>query len=141
MIHRYGYQKKKLDNIDCNIALVKYQIYSDSVATKIGSIKLGESGFSINCSETDAIKILKREGCSLGADIANIKKESRADIWSSCYRCEADFYKLINNKIIVKSDSTYLQQNVKVRVTNDRTRNIMIGGSLLLILTFLLLMK
>ena len=141
MIHRYGYQKRNSDTINCKISFVRFQNYSDSVATKIGSIRLGETGFSVNCSETDAIEILKREGCTLGADIVNVKEESRADLWSSCYRCRADFYKLRDIKNILKSDSTYLPQNVKERVSNDRKRNVMIVGGLLVILAIITLIR
>ena len=60
----------------------------------VGRIKLGDSGFSMTCSEADALAILRKEACTLGADIVNITEESRPDFWSSCYRADAVFYRL-----------------------------------------------
>jgi hypothetical protein len=79
--------------INCDIPIKKFETISDSVATKIGKIKLSDSGFSLHCSEEDAIEILKKEGCALNADFINILKESRPDSISNCYRCSAEFYK------------------------------------------------
>jgi hypothetical protein len=38
----------------------KFETVPDSVATRIGKIKLSDSGFSKHCSEEDAIAILKK---------------------------------------------------------------------------------
>ena len=94
-ISRIGYDvdTKSPAYINCNILIKKFEIISDSVATKIGTIKLSDSGFSNRCSEDDAIIILKNEGCALKADFINISKEKKPDNVSNCYRCRADFYK------------------------------------------------
>jgi hypothetical protein len=69
---RNGYQIKNSDTKACDIALVRYRTFSDSTLTKIGEVKLGDGGFSSKCTEVDAIAILKKEGCSVGANIINI---------------------------------------------------------------------
>ena len=74
----------------------KFETIPDSVATRIGKVKLSDSGFSKHCSEEDAIAILKKEGCALNADFINILKESIPDSVSNCYRCSAEFYKYKN---------------------------------------------
>jgi hypothetical protein len=94
-ISRIGYD---IDNksplyAECNITIKKFEIIPDSVATRIGKVKLSDSGFSKRCSEEDAVVILKKEGCALNADFINISKESRPDSVSNCYRCSAEFYK------------------------------------------------
>ena len=78
---------------ECNIPVKKFEIIPDSVATKIGTIKLSDAGFSNSCSEEEAIVLLKKEGCALKADFINITKETKPDGESNCYRCRADFYK------------------------------------------------
>jgi hypothetical protein len=94
-ISRIGYDvdTKSSTYATCDIEIKKFEIISDSVATKIGTIKLSDSGFSNSCSEADAIVILKNEGCALNADFINISKEKKPDNDSKCYRCRADFYK------------------------------------------------
>jgi hypothetical protein len=94
-ISRIGYKVdyKSSSYANCNITIKKFEIVPDSVATKIGSIKLSDSGFSNSCSEAEAMVILKNEGCALKADFVNISKEKKADDESKCYRCRAEFYK------------------------------------------------
>ena len=97
-ISRIGYNvdTKSASYADCNIVIMKFETIPDSVATRIGKIKLSDSGFSKNCSEEDAIDILEKEGCALNADFINISKESIPDSESNCYRCSAEFYKYKN---------------------------------------------
>ena len=94
-ISRIGYTINTKDSsyVSCNIPIKKFEIIPDSVAHKIGAIKLSDSGFSNSCSEADAIIILKKEGCALNADFINITKETGPNKESNCYRCRADFYK------------------------------------------------
>ncbi len=94
-ISRIGYTNntKSSTYVNRNITIKKFEIIPDSVATKIGTIKLSDSGFSNSCSEEDAIVILKREGCALNADFINITKETKPNRESNCYRCRADYYK------------------------------------------------
>ncbi|MBW8330963.1 MAG: hypothetical protein K0M40_03000 [Prolixibacteraceae bacterium] len=124
-IIRTGYQVNKSDYSDCDIVIKKQMLVSDSVQ-KVGEIKLGESGFSVACSEADAIEILKREGCALKADIINITEETRSDLWSSCYRCKADFYSYLNPEFKAQSDEIYNSEDVKNRVSKDRGNNTLI---------------
>jgi hypothetical protein len=98
---------------------------ADTLATKIGEVKLGDSGFSVACSEEHAINILRGEACAINADLIIITEENRPDLWSSCYRCRAEFYrfnKSDNNKDI-KSDEIYDPRNIQDRVSRDRLKN------------------
>jgi hypothetical protein len=120
-IVRTGYQVNKSDYRDCDIAIQKNMRISGSVQ-KVGEIKLGETGFSVSCSEADAIQILKNEGCALHADIINITFEKRPDLMSSCYRCTAEFYKYLDPALTVQSDEKYKPENISERTTIDRKR-------------------
>lgn len=94
-ISRTGYLVDTKSSLyaDCNIPVKKFEIVPDSIAIKIGVIKLSDAGFSKECSEEDAIAILEKEGCAMGADFVNIVKEILPDNQSKCYRCKAEFYK------------------------------------------------
>ncbi|MDX9773702.1 MAG: hypothetical protein RBT02_09850 [Bacteroidales bacterium] len=109
---------------------------------KVGEIKLGESGFSITCSEEHALELLRKEACSVNATIINIVEESRPDLLSSCYRCRAEFYINTDDNITYQSDEQYNSSNVDKRVSDDRIRNTFIAigtiglSCVLLFLTF-----
>ena len=94
-VSRIGYEANanRSSNENCNIPIKKFEAIQDSVATKIGAMRLSDSGFSYSCSEEDAMAVLKKEGCAINADFINISKESRPDSVSHCYRCRAEFYK------------------------------------------------
>ena len=106
----------------------------DSIAVheliKLGSIKLGESGFSTACSEEHAIEILKNEACGIQADFIHITFENRPDLWSSCYRCEADFYQFKDSLRSISEDPTNTKTQVSTRVKKDRAQNtaVLIGA-------------
>jgi hypothetical protein len=93
---RYNVDTNSPSYVNCNITIKKFETIPDSVATKIGTIKLSDSGFSKSCSEEDAMVILRKEGCALNADFINISNESQPDNESNCYRCRAVFYKYKN---------------------------------------------
>ena len=132
---RTDYQVNKSDYKNCDVIIQKNTVLSDTLALKIGEIKLGESGFSSACSEEHAIKILKNEACAINADLIIITNENRPDLWSSCYRCSAEFYKYkaLKPKTITSNLDTYEPENVKNRVTKDRKQNTFVAiGSIIL---------
>jgi hypothetical protein len=77
---------------DCDIPVKKFEPVPDTVATKIGTMRLSDTGFSSTCSEADAVVLLKKEGCAINADFVMITGEKLPDKESNCYRCQADFY-------------------------------------------------
>lgn len=103
---RIGYSKTTSEQLGCEVTVSKSGVNSVS-ATVLGSIKLGDTGFSVSCSEEKAIQILKKEACSLGANFVHIKSESLPGFQSSCYRCEADFL------LVKESNQNELQPNIE----------------------------
>lgn len=122
-IVRTGYQLKKDNYKICDVPIKKQLSISDTLASIIGEIKLGESGFSVACNEERAIDILMTEACALNADLILITEETRPDLWSSCYRCRATFYKYHNAEISIKDDENFNIENVQKRVLKDREFN------------------
>ncbi|MBK6962510.1 MAG: hypothetical protein IPH20_00905 [Bacteroidales bacterium] len=127
-IIRTGYQMDKSDYRECDIAIQKFIPVTDSMK-KVGEIKLGETGFSVSCSEAHAIEILRNEGCALDANLVIITEETRPDLMSSCYRCKAEFYQL-KGKSDIQTDRQYEPENIQARVSHDRGKNgaILIGS-------------
>ena len=125
-IVRTGYEKVESVIPDCNI-VIKKQMFIPTSLRKVGEIKIGESGFSIGCNEANALEILKQEGCSLNATLINITEEYRPDLWSSCYRCKAEFYINTDDQTAYQNDEQYSPQNVNKRVSKDQIRNTIVG--------------
>jgi hypothetical protein len=141
IIVRRGYYKVISEHSNCNV-FIKKQMPIPASLKKVGEIKLGESGFSITCSEEHALELLRKEACSVNATIINIVEESRPDLLSSCYRCRAEFYINTDDNITYQSDEQYNSSNVDKRVSDDRIRNTFIAigtiglSCVLLFLTF-----
>jgi len=143
-IVRTGYDVSSSNYDPCDVIIKKYTSIPDSIATKLGEIKLGESGFSVVCSEAHAINIMKDEACAIGADIIIITNEVRPDLWSSCYRCSASFYKYNSSTLVIvdKNNIVYNPDNIQKRVSQDRSRNIgIVIGSIVVTVVVLLLMN
>jgi hypothetical protein len=139
-IIRTGYQMDKSEYRECDIAIQKFIPVTDSMQ-KVGEIKLGETGFSVACSETHAIEILRHEGCALNADLIIITEETRPDLMSSCYRCTAEFYQQKGPQIAISPDIQYEPESIQARVSHDRGKNgaILIGSIVAGILAGMLL--
>lgn len=124
-IMRSGYQVKESDYKSCDIEIVK-NINAPDSAVKVGEIKIGDSGFTLNCSENEAIDILKKEGCAINANIIRITEENRPDLLSSCYRCRAEFYRDSRIVSLKQGRENYDQVAVNKRVSDDSASNVII---------------
>jgi len=65
-----------------------------SDAEKLGTIKVGDSGFSVNCNYATVLEKAKTESRKVGGNVLKITKHKRPDLWSSCHRITADVYKV-----------------------------------------------
>lgn len=138
-IRRYGYDmdKRTLPNDTCQISFLK-NMRTDTTKFKIiGRIKLGDTGFSKKCHEDDALRILNREACILGADAVNLLDETRPNFWSTCYRVEAEFLKKTIDVNEIQEPQTVIGEvnaddykydtdtsAVITRVKSDKKRNV-----------------
>ena len=91
---RYGYKLQSLSinkDTQCTIPIKNNFPYKKDEVEILGSIRAGDSGFSVKCGEAYVLKQFQQEACALGADLINIIDESRFDILSTCYRAKAEF--------------------------------------------------
>jgi hypothetical protein len=63
-------------------------------AEKLGTVKVGDSGFSTDCDYDVVIEKAKTETRKAGGNALKITKHSLPDIWSSCHRITADVLKV-----------------------------------------------
>ena len=96
-ISRHYFVPKNTTYIEtCNPLVVKKKNLSGIEGNFLGSISLDDSGVTLNCSEEKAIKLLKIEACEIGASLINITDEVHPNLFSTCYRCTADFHYVDN---------------------------------------------
>ncbi|MDR0566747.1 MAG: hypothetical protein LBG47_06900 [Prevotellaceae bacterium] len=63
-------------------------------AEKLGTLKVGDSGFSIDCGYAVVLDKAKTETRKAGGNALKITNHSAPDIWSTCHRITADVLKL-----------------------------------------------
>ncbi len=119
---RSGYDTTNKNTQSEQIVIKKQIIVPDSVAAKVGNIRIGDSGFSTSCNEADALQILAKEAQLANANLIIITKEQRPDAISSCYRCTADFYKYKSPfyHSLYSTDEKYQEIYVDSRVIVDK---------------------
>jgi hypothetical protein len=109
---RYGYNLQSLStNSQCEIPIKKNFPYKRDEVEILGSIKAGDSGFSVKCGEAYVLNQFRQEACALGADLINITDESRFDILSTCYRAKAEFLRFKDREKVKRlvSDPMYIR--------------------------------
>ncbi|MGV8073014.1 MAG: hypothetical protein AB2L11_00410 [Syntrophobacteraceae bacterium] len=106
---------------DCEVVVLGYEAFDDTRMERLGNIEMYDTGFSLYCDEAYVLDLMKKEACSLGADIVNITDEKYPDFWSSCYRAKAEFIRLKNREeaALVKADPHY--DDMKVRERSQET--------------------
>jgi hypothetical protein len=120
-ITRSGYSTKDLKtNLSpcTDIIIKKNGSLSEDVATVVGKIKAGDTGFSFVCSEKYVLGIFRKDACGLEADIVNIIEETQPSFWrSTCYRAKADLLRCKDKNFLaqIKSDPQYTPELVNER--------------------------
>ena len=78
---------------------------------KLGTIKVGDSGFSTDCDYPVVLEKAKIETRKVGGNALKITKHSLPDLWSTCHRITADVLKVENIEnyaATVEIDSTLI---------------------------------
>lgn len=77
---------------------------------KLGTVKVGDSGFSTNCDYDVVLDKAKTESRKVGGNALKITEHKLPDIWSSCHKITADVLRIddIENYVAVveTADST-----------------------------------
>jgi len=63
-------------------------------AEKLGTIKVGDSGFSTDCDYATVLEKAKTEARKVGANVLKITEHKLPDLMSSCHRIKADVLKV-----------------------------------------------
>ncbi len=111
--------KDVIDNNDTDPIIVKKKNLAGLNTKLLGSIKLDDYGFTVNCSEKKAMELLKKEAISINANLINITKEIYPG-YSSCYRCIAYLYKYTPDY----TSKNILTNNSRLKVRYDSINKI-----------------
>lgn len=76
----------------CEVVMLQQGQHVKPNGEKIGSISIGDTGFSVDCGEQRVTEVLRAQACAAGADAVVVTSWKEPDFWSSCIRAEADFY-------------------------------------------------
>ena len=118
-ISRTGYVVESYTKSGCIVHFTR-ELKSNVKIEPKGSIALTDKGSS-KCSPEDAFNILRNEACELDANLIEISNERMPDLGSSCYRCDAVFYKV---------DSSFVATNYKAEdLISNETIESMTGKS------------
>ncbi len=135
-------EAQKSGSADCDVTIRRELDVAKDDVKFLGKMKLREGGATWDCTEADAINILKKEACFLGANLIVITHESRPNVWSTCYSCDASFYNSnLNNPINPvaesKKDEHFKSKEVSKRDKKDADNRVaywigaIIGGLLI----------
>ncbi len=120
-IHRGDYTEiKTKESPICEVNILKPNDYKNMAGSRIGEIKIEDSGFSINCGENEVFDILKKEACSQAANYVYITSEKEPSVWgSSCYQVSAELYRNNGNTINAVKDENAKTDNDSNKANED----------------------
>lgn len=61
-------------------------------AKLLGSISVGDSGFTTQCSYQEVVRDAINMARNMGGNVLQITEHKEPDIWTSCHRIKADVY-------------------------------------------------
>jgi hypothetical protein len=81
---------------DCSVEILKDSDVALSRYEQLGTVTFGDTGVSLICDRPAVEKLLRAQGCKVGANAALIVHEEQPDLWSTCYRVAAKLVWLNN---------------------------------------------
>ncbi len=90
VVTRSGYTAADVKaDAQCNVRFEYRSQLTAEEAREIGRIRVGDSGFSRHCSESEVRQIVRRDACGVGADIVDIQDEKAPSMMATCYHVDA----------------------------------------------------
>lgn len=78
------------ENTPVAVLNVNQQAPQDAAA--VGTLKIGDTGFSMDCDYPTVIARAKREALAMGGNVVKITKHKQPNLASTCHRIWADIY-------------------------------------------------
>jgi hypothetical protein len=77
-------------NLEVKVLTMEDKIPSE--LAHLGTVHIGESGFTVKCSYDYVMQLVNEESRKIGGTLIRITEHKRPDLWSSCHRITADVY-------------------------------------------------
>jgi hypothetical protein len=90
-------------------------------ATPIGTLKIGDSGFSTQCTYDDAINATKNQARLNGSNFVHINQIKNPDGFSTCYRIKASLYKIPDALDYTAKAKAFEDSITRVKIQDDTT--------------------
>lgn len=73
-------------------------------AKNLGTIRVGDSGFSTRCDFATVLEAAKMEARAVGGNVLQITEHRTPDFWSTCHRITAEVFRLENIEDYIVTD-------------------------------------
>ncbi len=116
---------------DCEVAIRKELNGNSLPATPLGQVSLRDGGFTTNCDEAEAMRVLREEACQAGANLVYIYQERQPNFGSTCYRCEATLYRVDTTNGLQQMPAEYFESSARASLppaTKENKAAQIIGG-------------
>jgi hypothetical protein len=119
-VSRQGYRPLGGARPDCEDLTLDDMVLDPALgSTKIGTVKLRDTGISLWCSKERAFRIFQREACAAGANVVNLIAQESPNIWSSCYRATAELWRAPASEL----EALKARQSATPKLQNLRNKN------------------
>jgi hypothetical protein len=124
-VKRIGYERPAGDPPVCAVDFARPEdVPSRDYLPKLGAVRVRDALFTMECTESDAVELIRDEACWLGANLAVIGKRKMPDLWlSSCFRAEADLLKTPDSLRAPLRTGFYARDSIAARsLAQERTQ-------------------
>ena len=119
-VNRRGYVAvNPADAKSCRVAVKSGAAFSPDEVEELGQVEVGDSGLTMTCDEATMVGLLRSEGCSAGAQVVDILRETRPDFASTCYRAQARLLRFRDPSRVATDDPRFATQAMQARGKAD----------------------
>lgn len=131
-VKRTGYSKSEEEPSVCNVKFFSPGPEArDRSLVELGTVSVKDGGFTFSCSESDVLQLIRSEVCSQGGNLAMIVREQQPDLWSSCYRAQAEILKTHPDSLARYEDAHFGQGAIDQRSQrNSATQTVLLVGAI-----------
>ncbi|MCG8329157.1 MAG: DUF2846 domain-containing protein [Chitinophagales bacterium] len=77
----------------------------------VGNLKVGDSGFAVNCSYETAVEKASMEARNCGANIILVTEVKEPSIKNTCYRMKALMYRNMDEDVLIRTEKRIEEKN------------------------------
>lgn len=116
-VKRIGYAKPAAEPPVCVVDFARPgDVPMRDSLPRLGTVRVRDALFTLECTESDALELIRSEACGLGANLAVIDNRKTPDLWlSSCFRAKADLLRAPDSLRVPLRTGFYAPDSVAAR--------------------------